>query len=610
VNVTLTGTYLGGATGLNAGNGITATNVHVVNSTTVSATLNISTTAATGPRDITVLEGTASTNAVTFTVTAPPPPTLSSISPIFGYRNSSVSVTLTGTFLTGGSVNLSGSGVTVSGVSYSADATQLTATFAISSAATLGNQSVTVSTAGGTTGAAAFTVLGPPTLTSISPNTGARGLAVPVTLTGTNLNGVTSITLTSPTGVTLSNLVVVSGTQVTATFTMANNAPISNRTVRVITAGGSSNTVNFSVTSVPTPTLSSITPTTGLRGTTVPVTLTGTNLTGATSITVSSANGITVNSLTVVNDTKITANFVITGSANLTARNVTVTTGGGTSNSVTFTPVGPTLTSISPNSGVRGTAVPVTLNGTNLNGATSVAAGNGITVGALTVNSGGTQITTTLTISSGSTIGAHNVTVTTPGGTTSAVTFTVQGPTLTSISPTSGNRGTSVALTLIGTNLSGATGLTGLNNGLSLASGTFQVVNATTIKATINISGSAATTLRSIGVATPIGNTNTVGFTVQVPPAPTLTSISPISGTHGTTVTGVTLTGSNFTPVAGTSTVSVGGNGVSVNSVTVNSTGTSLTANFVITNGAARTARTVTVTTPGGTTSSVTFTVN
>ena len=610
VDVTLTGTYLGGTTGLNAGNGITATNVHVVNSTTVTATLNISTTAATGPRDISVVEGTVTTNAVTFTVTPPPPPTLSSISPIFGYRNSSLSVTLTGTFLTGGTVNLSGSGVTVSSVSYSADATQLTATLAISSTATLGDQSVTVSTAGGTTGAATFTVLGPPTLTSINPNTGARGLAVPVTLTGTNLNGVTSITV-SGTGVTVSNLAVVSGTQVTATFTMTSNATISNRSVHVNTAGGSSNNVTFSVTTVPTPTLSSIAPNTGLRGTSVPVTLTGTNLTGASSVNVS-GNGISVTSFTVDSATQISATFSISGSANLSGRNVTVTTGGGTSNSVTFTAVAPSLSSISPNSGLRGTSVAVTLTGSGLTGATSVSvSGNGVTVTSFTVNSA-TQISANFSISSSAAANGRNVTVATPGGTTNAVTFTVLGPTLTSISPTSGYQGTSVPVTLTGTNLSGATGLTNMNNGLSLAAGTFHVVNSTTVTATINISASAAATQRTIAVATSIGNTNTVAFTVQVPPAPTLGSISPSSASKpssGTTNVPVTLTGTNFTNT-GTS-VAVSGTGVTIqNGSTVVVNSTTINVTLRVSSSANTGSRNVTVNTPGGGSGAVTFTVN
>jgi Bacterial Ig-like domain (group 3) len=83
------------------------------------------------------------------------------------------------------------------------------------------------------------------------------------------------------------------------------------------------------------PTLTSISPTSGRRGTVVPVTLTGTNLTGATAINVS-GTGITVSNITAT-ATTVTATFTISATAAATARTVSVTTPGGTSNTVTFT---------------------------------------------------------------------------------------------------------------------------------------------------------------------------------------------------------------------------------------------------------------------------------
>jgi hypothetical protein len=97
---------------------------------------------------------------------------------------------------------------------------------------------------------------------------------------------------------------------------------------------------------VPAPTLTSITPLSATRPApgpfgvvtfkNVPVTLTGANLTGATAVTVS-GTGVTVNTVVVVNSTQITANFVIASTATLGAHTVSVTTPGGTSNTVTFT---------------------------------------------------------------------------------------------------------------------------------------------------------------------------------------------------------------------------------------------------------------------------------
>src|SRR4029077_15915864 len=176
------------------------------------------------------------------------------------------------------------------------------------------------------------------------------------------------------------------------------------------------------------PTLTSISPNNGVQGQSVPVTLTGTNFVAGATIALSGA-GITVNNTTVVSTTQITATFTIAANAATGAQNVTVTTSGGTSGAQPFmvNSVGalPTLTSISPNNGVQGQSVPVTLTGTNfIAGATIGLKGAGITVSNTTVVST-TQITATFTIAANAPTGAQNITVTTSGGTTGAHAFTV-----------------------------------------------------------------------------------------------------------------------------------------------------------------------------------------
>jgi hypothetical protein len=78
----------------------------------------------------------------------------------------------------------------------------------------------------------------------------------------------------------------------------------------------------------PAPAVSLVGPSQGTRGTTMNVTITGANFTGAT--LVSFGAGITVNSFIVGNDTQITVNITIDGSAATGARDVSVTTPGGT----------------------------------------------------------------------------------------------------------------------------------------------------------------------------------------------------------------------------------------------------------------------------------------
>ena len=201
-----------------------------------------------------------------------------------------------------------------------------------------------------------------PTITSMTPNTGAVGAAVPVTITGTNL--AYDVVINAGPNITVNNITVVSATQLTATFNISATAPTGQANVTVTTPGGTITPIPFTIGNAPT--LTSINPNSGVQGTNVPVTLTGTNFAAGSSVNVS-GSGVTVSNVTVVSATQITATLGIASNATLGSRSVTVTSTGGTSNGVTFTvnAAAPTLTSINPNSGVQGTNVPVTLTGTN-----------------------------------------------------------------------------------------------------------------------------------------------------------------------------------------------------------------------------------------------------
>jgi Ice-binding-like/Bacterial Ig-like domain/IPT/TIG domain len=444
VAVTLTGTnFVAGATVGVSGAGITVSNTTVVSATQITATLTIAANAATGAQNVTVTSLGSVTTVVTFTVNpvrSPPTPTLTSISPNSGVQGQSVPVTLTGTnFVAGATIGVSGAGITVSNTTV-VTATQITATLTIAANAATGAQNITVTTSGGTSGEQPFTVnLAPPTLTSINSNSGVQGQGVAVTLTGTNFIAGATIGV-SGAGITVSNTTVASATQITATLTIAANAATGARNITVTTSGGTSSPQIFTVNLAP-PTLTSISPNSGVQGQSVPVTLTGTNFVAGATIGLSGA-GITVSNTTVASATQITATLTIAANAATGARNVTVTTSGGTSGAQPFTvnldP--PTLTSISPNSGVQGQSVPVTLTGTNfVAGATIGVSGAGITVSSTTVASA-TQITATFAIASNAATGAQNVTVTTSGGTSGAQPFIVDllVPTLSSTNPVNG----------------------------------------------------------------------------------------------------------------------------------------------------------------------------
>ena len=94
------------------------------------------------------------------------------------------------------------------------------------------------------------------------------------------------------------------------------------------------------------PLLTSITPNSGLRGTSVNVTLTGTGLTGVSAVNPPGSPTITVSNVVVVNDTAVRATLTLASGTPLGAHNINVSTPSFTSNNVTFFVLGSTLTAI------------------------------------------------------------------------------------------------------------------------------------------------------------------------------------------------------------------------------------------------------------------------
>jgi hypothetical protein len=135
--------------------------------------------------------------------------------------------------------------------------------------------------------------------------------------------------------------------------------------------------------------------------------ITGTNLTGASAVTI---GGAAVSSFTVPNATTINA---VTPAGAAGARNVVVTTVGGTGTGVgLYTYIAPpTVSAITPNRGPTAGGTVVTITGSSFSGATSVRFGGVNAAGFTVVND--TTITATTPPNIG---GASVVTITGPGG--------------------------------------------------------------------------------------------------------------------------------------------------------------------------------------------------
>jgi hypothetical protein len=188
----------------------------------------------------------------TVTVTTPSiAPVLSSIAPNSGTMGTNVAVTLTGSNFQQGAttVAIGGTGVSATNVTVSGS-TQMAATFLIAATASPGAHSVTVTTSAGTSAAQSFTVKAPvsakPTLTSLAPNAAGRGATANVTLSGTNFTSPATVTVQGGT-VSVSNIVVVSSTTITATFRVSRTAARRSRDTSITTSAGTSNVLPFTI---------------------------------------------------------------------------------------------------------------------------------------------------------------------------------------------------------------------------------------------------------------------------------------------------------------------------------------------------------------------------
>ena len=103
-----------------------------------------------------------------------------------------------------------------------------------------------------------------------------------------------------------------------------------------------------------------------------------------------------------------------------------------------------------------------------------------------------------------------------------------KGPMIESITPSSGEIGRSVDITITGTNLSGAS-LTSSDTALTVSG---VVATETQITATLNLSDQATEGNITITVTTDDG-TDTISFSLALPGAPVISSISPAEGEIG-----------------------------------------------------------------------------
>ncbi|MCA8911483.1 MAG: IPT/TIG domain-containing protein [Planctomycetes bacterium] len=516
-SVTITGTNMTGATSVTFdGNAATITG-------NTGTTIDVTTPAGTAGAIDVVVTTPGGSDTSTGGYTYVDAPAITNISPSSGPSVGGQSVTITGTNLgSATSVTVDGNAATITG--NTANTVDIT-----TPAGTAGAVNVVVTTAGGSdTSTGGYTYVDAPAITNISPTSGPAAGGTSVTITGTNLSSATSVTFDG-------NAATITGNTAT-TVDVTTPAGSAGAVDVVVTTAGGSDTSTGGFTYLSGPAITNISPTSGPAAGGTSVTITGTNLTGATSVTFDG------NAATITGNTATTID-VTTPAGSAGAVDVVVTTPGGSDTSTGgFTYIGaPAITNISPSAGPTAGGQSVTITGTSLTGATSVTFdGNAATI------TGNTATTIDVTTPAG-TAGAIDVVVTTPGGSdTSTGGYTyAAAPAITNINPTMGTTAGGTSVTITGTNLSGATSVTFDGNAATITGNTATTVDVTTP------AGTAGAV--DVVVTTPGGSdTSTGGFTYQTPanPAPTFTVTAGGNGvTSGGTVnvlTGTTVTAANI----------------------------------------------------------------
>jgi YD repeat-containing protein len=545
-SVTITGSNFGSTQGTSTVkfNGTTAT-VTSWSASSIAAT--VPTGATTG--NVVVNASGVNSNGLSFSVVAAP--SISSLSPTSDAVGASVTIAGSNFGSTQGTSTVKFNGTTATVTSWSASSIAAT----VPTGATTGN--IVVFASGVNSNGKSFTVLGSPSITSLSVSSGAVG--TPVTISGSNFGASQG-----------SGMVTFNGAVATVTSWSASSiattvpAAATSGNVVVYASGVNSNGVSFTV--LVAPGITGLTPSSGAAGSSV--TIAGNNF-GTTQ----GSSSVTFNGVVATPSSWSSTQIVAPVPSAATSGNVVVQVNGISSNLAGFTVLPtPNITTLSPVSGEAGNTVRITGMNFGATQGTSTVTFNGVSAAVTSWSSTGIVVT----VPSGATTG--NVVVTVGGIASNGSSFTLlAGPSITSLSPPLGAVGTSITIT--GTNF-----------------GTSQGTNTVSFNGT----NSTATSWTSASIAAPVptgassGNvvvtvsgiaSNSSPFTVAV--APAITSLSPNSGVIGTTVT---ISGSNFGATQGTSTIAFNGTAAtptawSANQIVANVPTGATTGNFVVTVG-------------------------
>lgn len=550
--VTLTGTDLSnmGADPTIEIGGVSCTPVTYTDSTTVSCTVGAG---SAGNVDVVLTQADGQTASITNGFTYQDQPTVSAISPVGGVLAGGTAVTITGTNFSalGGLPTVAIGAANCAGVSVDS-ATQISCT---SSAAALGDYSVTVTNFDGQAGVSAtnlFEYRDDPTVVSATPDYGPIAGGTVVSIAGTNFSAHTGDPTVTIGGVACASMTYSDATTLSCTTAAA--IPAGAQDIVVTNASGQSGTLAGGFEVLAAPTLASLNPAFGAALSNPVISLIGTNFSNTDTGVSVSVGGVACQTVNFISATQV--DCTVDAAVAAGAHDVVITNPDGVSATLAASYIAlpaPTLTSITPVGGdatTGGTIVTLTGSGfSNLGAGASVSIGGTVCASVNFISSNSFECQT-----AASAAGVGDVVFTNPDGQVATLSNSyhyLDAPTITTVSPNGGPVAGGTLISITGTNFSNHTTSPNITVGGALCNSIF-FVSSTQLDCVTpaGVAGSA-----NVIVTNPSSQASIAPGTFSYADGPSVSSVSPvvIASAGGTTLT---ITGAGF--VSGAS-VTVGG---------------------------------------------------
>lgn len=555
-----------------------------------------------------VLVSVASVLLLTQSLWALCAPSVRGIFPASGVVGTTVAATVPGNGLTGATIAVFGEpglSVGVQNVSDTSVALQLT----IDPAATPGERIISLTTPGGTV-AVDFTVnpAGGPIVAAVAPAPIAtQGFPLDLVVTGQNLAGITAANVTvSGLGVAVTAATAAGdGTRLDLSLGVAADAELGTHALVLATPSGGA-LLQLHVQR-PAPVIAEVSPGAGEVGAVVPLTITGSHLTGAALVITSGDShqgGVTISQVATPDDGTLTATLTVSAtlSAESEPRLLIVTNESGQATAEFFVVAAgvPSITGIRPGAGSPGQTVGVTLRGLHLTGAVVTASNAALTPQNVTVVDDET-ITLDVAVGAGASTNVTHTLTATVGMASDGAPFRViaaNAPYVSAIRPPFANRGSTVPILVEGVNLATVVPGTGVDVSSSgIVESNAAALDDRTVRTILAVSANANAGIRDVTVTTGFGSYRAdASFRVNIPgQVPTISNVTPLVVDPGVT-TRITVTGSNFAGAG----VTVGGPGAVVSDIAVDVTATIVSFDLTLAADASAETRPLIVVTENG----------